>query len=315
MRKKIRSLQEKAYVWLFLGHSIMWIFYIYADYYTETMEIRYLFVNFGDIIQFVSVFFFIYILEKNKVFFKTKFFFSRIYVVMIGIFFVVFFIDIEISQAISSVFWFILLLFFMAYLNRFTKMIRSKGKEARVLKEFLKFYVGFFFMSLGFVFTQDFMLRLFGLEVRLIGDLFQILSVMFISYFFITTQPLADYEWQDKIESLFLMESSGICLFSHFFQQEKVTMDENLVAGAIKSVKVMLDEVIEKKGTSIIKKRGKTVIIISKRHISGILFCNMRLNSLEVLLNNFAERVEALSSSIGKLVGQYIRVQTRRDHL
>ncbi len=303
MRKKIRSLQERAYVSLFLGHSTMWIFYIIADYYAETMDIRYLFINFGDITQFVSVFFFIYILERNKLFFRTKFFFSKLYIIMICLFFIVFFINIEYSQVISAVFWLLLLLFFISYLKNFIKMMRSKAKETRVLKEFLKFFVGFFFMSLGFVFTQDFMLRLFGLEIRLIGDFFQILSVIFISYFFITTLPLADYDWQDKVESLFLMETSGICLFNHLFQQEgqeRAIMDENLVIGAIASVKIMLDEVIDKKGTSIIQKKDKTVIITSKKNFSGVLFCKERLHSLEVLLDNFTERVEDLYHPIMK---------------
>ena len=174
-------------------------------------------------------------------------------------------------------------------------MIRSKSKDVSISREVLKFFVGFFLMALGFVFTQDFMVELFGLEIRLLGDFIQILSVMIISYFFITTPPLADYEWQDKIESIFLMEPGGICLFSRFFQHEEDEgMDENLVAGGISSVKMLLDEVTDRKGTSIIQKKGKTVIINPHKHFSSVLFCNERLHSLEVLVNKFTERIEEL---------------------
>ena len=66
------------------------------------------------------------------------------------------------------------------------------------------------------------------------------------------------------------------------------------------SIRMMLQELIDKRGASIIEKEGKVVIIQSGTLINGVIICDERLNSLQILLNNFIKKVEEIYQGILK---------------
>ena len=71
-KKRLRSLQEKAYIWLFLGYSLMWAFVIWADYHITNPSLSLICLNLGILIQITFAAFFIYIMEKYQIFLKKQ---------------------------------------------------------------------------------------------------------------------------------------------------------------------------------------------------------------------------------------------------
>ena len=82
---RLKILQEKAYSWLLLGYSIMWVFIIIGDYYLVNPYLRTLFLNLGYVLLIICTLIFIYIMEKYKIFLR-KFLFTNIFLIIIVIY-------------------------------------------------------------------------------------------------------------------------------------------------------------------------------------------------------------------------------------
>ncbi len=150
--------------------------------------------------------------------------------------------------------------------------------------------------SLGFLFTIDGILDVIGIQYRFLGAILQLIGMGIISYFFISLPSFSEFDWKDKIEDVFLMDSAGICLLRKSFKDKSDLVDEKLVAGAVSSINVMLKELTSAKErqVSIIKKKDKIVIIFPSEIISGIIFCKEDLNYVRVILAKFVHKFEAI---------------------
>ena len=60
----------------------------------------------------------------------------------------------------------------------------------------------------------------------------------------------------------------------------------------------MLETVSASEDISIIEKKGKIVIIQPGKYIYGVLICDENLNSLQILLSNFIEKIETIYSNV-----------------
>ena len=105
-----------------------------------------------------------------------------------------------------------------------------------------------------------------------------------------------DAEWQEKIESIFILNENGICLYNHSFMENSESLDKQFVSGTIASMNIMLKELIEKPNneTLVLRKKGKIVNIFLGNIITGVLISKEELNFFNYNLKNLVLKVEEI---------------------
>ena len=292
--KEIRNLQELSYTSIFMSYAITWIFFLIANFYSTTSQEISLFTSFGHLTMAVGGFFFSFFIEKKIVFYR-KYLFSIVILLLIIYFLIYFVIDFNITQRRFFFFWPIFLTFIIVYIRNLTKRIKT---EIRIKFTFVKFIVGFLSVAFGFTLASETMTEYYGLEAILLGDLIQLIAMAYLYILLLSLPPLSEFDWYDKINSIFLMHKSGCHLFSKIFQENLRIVDENLVTGVITNIHMMLDELTNYEGITVIKKGQNVTIIYPKKDLIGVIFCSEDLNSLKYLLKNFVEKTEKLYESI-----------------
>ncbi len=303
--KGLRNFQELGYWSLFFGFSLMWLFYIVADYYSSAEIVspfliwkygssRILFLNIGYFTLMIAVIFFLYCLEKYSVFLYKRYLFTTIFSICVVLFSILFFIDIRFTQPVTYVFWAVFLFFFVIYLIRFIKKLPiEKG---------ILLFSGFVLMIAGFFLTTDALVEILGFEGRMVGAVMQLMSVIVLSYIFLTLPPFSEFDWQEKIEAVFLVNKAGICLYNKIFIEKKNLMNENLISAAISSINILLQKLTEtmerRKDISVIKKKGENVIIYTGKFVSGVLYTSEELNAPKIVLRNLVDKFETLFHNI-----------------
>jgi len=239
-----------------------------------------------------------YQIEKFQVFFR-KFLFSKILSIFTLITVVLFFTAIEFTQNASLVlFWIPLILIFSTYLLKLAKKTRER-QEMKFFKGKIYFsMLGAIILGLGFGATSDPILNMLGLNLRLVGDILQIIGIIILSIFFINLPSPSEQDWKDKIDKLFLMRPSGICIYYKFFKDPTNTRQEQIMSGAINTIKIILKEISNEEGEMVIEKEGKVLITYQGKYITGVIIADQNLNSLNFLLKRLIEKVEFLYSNL-----------------
>lgn len=115
--KALKNLQEKAYIFLFLGNSFMWILILIGEFYVDSVHVRLLLSNLGYLVQMTGALFFIFYIEKYKIFIKKKLF-TFIFTSMVIIFIFISFLAVEYTIVMSFTFWPVFSLFFIFYIKK-----------------------------------------------------------------------------------------------------------------------------------------------------------------------------------------------------
>ncbi len=295
---KLSNFIEKASILFLLAYSSMWVFYIFGDYYMETQFLRLVVFNIGYILRMILGLIFIYQIEKFQIFFR-KYLFSKIFLIFTLISVVLFFTAIEFNQYASMVlFWIPLILIFLMYTLKLAKKTRER-QEMKYFKGKIYFSIlGAIILGLGFGATSDPIVRLLGLNIRIVGDILQIIGIIVLSIFFINLPSPSEQDWKDKIDKLFLMRASGICIYYKFFRDPTNKHGDQIISGAINTIKLLLKGISHDDGEMVIEKEGKVLITNQGKYITGVIIADQNLNSLKFLLKNFVEKVEFLYSNI-----------------
>jgi hypothetical protein len=243
-------------------------------------------------------FLFIFTMEKTKIFLK-KYLFSVLYLAVIVAFLLIIVININLAQFFSFFPFPVFVLFFTFYLIDLAKNYSNTGDVA---KTFIQFSIGFILLGLGFTLTTDYMTLRFGLEIKLIGDLLQIIAISFIYIFFSKLPPLIEFDWYNKIERVFLLEKSGLCLFAKNIideaDEDEENVDKNILTGIVSGLNTFLETLTDNQGITVIKKENKKVIIYPSELFTGVIISQQDLISIEKLLIRFVERVESIYKSM-----------------
>ena len=295
---KLSNIIEKAYILFLLTYSLMGVFYIVGDYYMETPFSRLIVFNIGYIMRMILGLGFMYQIEKYQTIFR-KYLFSRVFLVFSIITVVLFFATIELTQYASLIlFWMPTFSIFLIYT---IKVLKKTSKKQKIHNFKTKIYfsiLGAILVSLGFGVTSDPFLIFFGLSIRIVGDIFQLIGVIVLATFFTSLPSLAEQDFKNKIDKLFLMRSSGICIYYKFFKDPTNKRGDQIIAGAINSIKMMLKEISNDDGEMVIEKEGKVLITYQGKYITGVIIADQNLNSLHFLLKRLIEKVEFLYSNI-----------------
>jgi len=303
--KNLSSFIEKASILFLLAYASMWVFYIFGDYYMETNFSRLVIFNIGYILRMILGLIFIYKIEKFQVIIR-KYLFSKIFSIFTLISVVLFFTAIEFTQQASLVlFWIPLISIFLIYLIKLLKKTNEKPEIQNYKAKIYFSILGVILLSLGFGATSDPIVSLFGLNLRLTGDIMQIVGIIILATFFTNLPTLSEQNWRDKIDKLFLMRDSGICIYYKFFKDPDPNnknptnkREEQNIAGAINTIKMILKEMSNKEGEMVIEKEGKVLITHQGKYITGVIIADQNLNSLNFLLKRLIEKVEFLYSNI-----------------
>ena len=296
--RKLSNFIEKASILFLLAYSSMFVFYIFGDYYMETQFARLVVFNIGYILRMIIGLVFIYKIEKYQVIIG-KYLFSKIFSIFSLISVVLFFTAIEFTQNASLIlFWLPLVSVIFIYLIKLLKKT-SETQELHNYKAKIYFsLLGAIIVGFGFGATSDPIVNMFGLYSRLVGDIFQIIGIIVLAIFFINLPSLSEQNWKDKIDKLFLMRASGICVYYKFFKDPANKHGDQIMSGAINTIKMMLKEISQDEGEMVIEKEGKVLITYQGKYITGVIVADQNLTSLNFLLKRFIEKVEFLYSNI-----------------
>ncbi len=289
---------EKASILFLLAYSSMGIFYIFGDYYMETQLLRLVVFNIGYLLRMIIGLVFTYHIEKYQLFIG-KYLFSKILSIFALISVVLFFTAKELTQNASLVlFWIPLVSIFFIYMIKLLKNT-SENQEIHNYKAKIYFSIlGALLLGFGFVATSDPFVGLFGLILRLVGDIFQIIGILILAIFFINLPSLSEQNWKEKIDKLFLMRASGICVYYKFFKDTVNKHGDQIISGAINTIKMILKEISQEDGEMVIEKEGKVLITHQGKYITGVIVADQNLSSFNFLLKSFIEKVEFLYSNI-----------------
>jgi hypothetical protein len=297
-KNELRTLQEKAYIFLFLGYSLMWIFITISDFYLSNESIRIYLLNIGYLCEIVCTVIFIYILETYRNFYKP-YIFTQIFSIFIGLYVFFFIFFIEYAPFFSSIFWIIFMVFFFKFTNELYHNFYVKRELSMLKYNFFELLFGIIFVSFGYQLTTRFLVETFGLLIRLLGDVFQIIGAILLFIFFLSIPSFSEYDWDKEMESVILMYKSGLLIYhKRFSSNEDNEIKMNYFSGVLVSMKIMFKNLIQTDETSIIKREGKYVILKTGKYVYGALICNKNLDSLHILLERFIERVELIFSTI-----------------
>jgi len=301
-QKQLKTFQELGYTALFFGISLMWFFFIIGDYFLNDNNtfpfliwnqgsMRDLFINCGYYSFMIGALIFCYLIEKYKIILFKKYFFTYCLLLLDVSFLIIILINLEVIQILFITFWAFFICFFTIYFIDFYKKV---FKKESFIVNLLKSLPIFLILSIGFLFSMDYIVSLLGLSFRLTGAITQIAIIAPIFIFFIKLPPLSEFDWQNKLEELFVMTKSGICIYHKAFHEEGDTVDDHLISGAFVSIKVLLDELApsKKQGSSIIKKKGKTVNFYSSTFLSGVLISTEEIPAINYHLQEFIQKLE-----------------------
>ena len=295
--KKERTHQEISYSVFTIGYAVMYSFIIIADYMTETIEERAFFLLLMAISILIYGNWFLYEIERDEIFFKKYFF------LICGIFLSIFTIFVTLLPPIGLKFHILVIplfavaaLFVFAYVRNYLTNKLIKNSKIHYRRYILIFTVGIFLMAIGFFFTAEFFNPFYTMELRLLGAIFQFIGAFLFFIFFITSPPLAEYAWQDKIHKIFIMSKGGICLYSKIFYGGQDTYDRQSSTGALKVVDIVINEMTKKSGFSTIEKDNEVFLLYPKEDITGVIVSSVKLGSFKVLMEKFMKAIEDIYS-------------------
>jgi len=296
-RRDLKILQEKSYFWGFLGYSLRWIITVIADYQIYDSNLRILMINIGYSIIIIFALFFIYIIEKYKIFIK-KFLFTKIFSIMIASYLCILFFSLEYGTLFSHLLWPIFIIFFVFYLKSLYSDLYKKGLMAHFKLKFLEFCMGFFLIIIGYQLTLTSMIRTFGLMSRLFGDFLQLIGIFLIFLFYISIPSFSEFDWQEKIYSVLIIHNSGLFIYEKIFDGYNDSNSKYIVSGRITIAKMLFEKVSKQKEALIIDQGEKLIILQPGEFIYGAVVCDEKLKSLQILLKKFVHKIESIYYNI-----------------
>ncbi len=265
--RNLKNTQDLGFSSLFFGFSIMRLFFILASYYTTDFSVspfliwaegsyRRLFLNFGFLSIMIGNLFFSYYMEKYKIFLFRKYFFTICFFILLLMSLVIFPFNIEFINSLSILSWLLFIFLFIIYGKDFGRKSKRQGILSMGL---LKMTITLLLILIGYILSMDLIIEILGTVVRFVGVIIQLIAICLIFIFFRKIPPFYEFDWQDKIESLYILNKNGICYYSHYFIDNIEPLEKQFIAGAFASMNIMLDELIQSRtnAVSVIKKKKK----------------------------------------------------------
>jgi hypothetical protein len=208
------------------------------------------------------------------------------------------FFDLQLVTIINSIFWMLLVSFIALYL--YSLLSKQKAK----LWNFIKFYSSFSILIVGSFLSTEIIIQFYNL--LFIGSIFQLTGIILIFIFFFRIEPLAELDWKNKIQDIYIINhQGGIGLYHKSFNQSfkdstGSQIDSQIVSGAISSVNVILKAITDTEHSefSVIKKQDKILSVFSSELITGVIISNEELNLIKPYLQKLINKIESVYFNI-----------------
>ena len=305
---QLKNSQDLGFFMLFYGFSLMRFFFLISGYYSSDKIISpfliwsngsfyNLFLNLGAIAILIGILFFTLFMERYKKFLFKKYFFTVCFLIELLIFLIIFFFNLELVSLLIIVLMPLFVLFFIIYSKDFDKKVKD---QEIIPKGGLKMRIILLFIFGGFILSMDIITNVLSLLSRLIGISLQLIAIGLIFLFFRKIPPLFEFDWHEKIENIYIMNKEGICLFNKTYIDDSEVISSHYISGILSSVNIMLNELIRTKDDeiSIIKKKGKIVIIFSSNYITGVLISKEELEYFKHNLKKLILKVEEIYKNV-----------------
>ncbi len=294
--KILKKTQEFGYFLLFFCYGLMIFFYIISDFYCSE-QFRFIFLNIGDISMITGALLFAFFLEKHRKYILKKYLFTILFLIITVIYIILNINRSNYTIIISLLIWASFTLFLLVHIIGL--VYRMKHIENRII-EIIKFIPSMLLLLIGKALSLDSITKYYGLELRLLGDFLQILSLCLIFIFFYKHPSIFEFDWQKIIEDIYILNRNGASLFHKSFLNKSHILDDSLVSGAISSVNIMLKELTQstEKGISIIRKKGMIIYLFTSQYIIGVLIAKDEMNPLIFYLKKLIIKIEMIYMNI-----------------
>ncbi len=296
-RGKSGFLQYEAFLSIFLGYSFSWIFNIIGDYYIYSTFWRDVIINIGNLMLMTGVLFFIFRLEKRSYFYR-KYVFSTIFFLAELMYVIFLFISFSLSLIFLHALWIIFILFVLMYFIQTAKNFYFKKGFEKYRIPYLLLVVNFFLLVIGYHLTVEEIVNLAGINIRLAGDILQLISLIFFSICLLILPEFTEYHWKEKIQCLYIVKDSGLFLYEKYFSPKDSEVNVNIISGWVTMIQFLLEEITAEKDIILIKKEKKTLAICPSINVLVIIICDEFLLSMRILLQKFIREFEDIYHGI-----------------
>ncbi len=295
--KETTTYGEIGYIYLSLGYSLMWMFLIIGDHYITQNILREHILKIGFFILVLAALFFISATEKKHLIYK-KYIFSISYSIFIIIYLFIWFLKIELAIIISSSFWTIFIIYIIFHYRDLYKNYYIKGEVRKTKMMFLKFIIGLSSIIIGYVLIRLLTIFEYYLFYRFIGNILQIIGAIFLFIFFSEIPSLSELYWKKRLVSFYIILKSGLLIYYKHFRSETNYLESSLKSGGIVSVEMILENITDSNGISLIERKDKKIIIHSGKYLYGVLISDEILRSHQFILRNIILKIEHIFSPI-----------------
>jgi hypothetical protein len=308
---QLENFQDLGFFSLFMGFSLTRFFFLISSYYSSDIRTtpfsiwlygsyRLLFLDFGFLSLMMGILFFTYFMEKYEKVLFLKYFFSICFLIQFILSLVLFFFILEPLFYLLVLHWFFFIVFSIIYNLDFIrkvkihKIIQRAGLKITLI---MSLFIG------GYILSMDELTEFLGLQIRLLAIIIQLIAIILIFSFFRNIPPFYEFNWRDKIESIFIMNKDGICLSNRFYTDAVEIADRFLITGSLTSVNIMLNEIVNPKDydlyeLSIIKKKGKIINIFTAEKLIGVLISKEELEFFKYNLKSLVLKIEQVYANI-----------------
>lgn len=265
------------------------LFYIVNDFYEVD---RLIFAVCGYFSLAIGGLIFMYHIESSKVL-KTRFLFTTIFGGITIMLLILFLVSPSLVKSVAytlAVFAMGIIVFY------FFVIIKRIWNQYRIHS--IGLFLGVVLWLLGFAGTSDPATSLFnGFEIRVVGDILILASLLCISLFLTSIPSLAEIGWQGKVKYVVVTTNNGINIYSENFREKK-EINEVLVAGALWGIQVFLETVLLDSSLKVISKGKDIVLIEHGKYVTGILIVEQELEILKALLKKLVLQFEYFYANI-----------------
>ncbi len=292
--KDKKSRYDVGFAVLFTIFSGKGILALLGDFYAESTSISKNLLFIGEIIQAAGYLAFVVVIEQKERFFAKRLFTVCTVVVTAAMISVVF-ADPVLSSILSLACSMIFSIFFVLFYARMTRKSTLENISRRAEARSFVWFIG---IGIGHILSTSIVSQLLDPAYRLVGDAIMLVSIPGIYIFIARMPPLIEIDWYSKLESVFIMHSSGVCIYNYYFNKPSVEMHQNLITGAITSIRVLLEQITKQSGISVIKKDQNTTIIYPGKQVFGVLICKEDIEAGRFLAKKIVDRVESIFSPL-----------------
>ena len=294
IRKFRRSESQKVMLlaWgaLILSYASVFLVWIIADFYVESPYPRRSWLNVSYIILVLGATFFSYNTERELNY--NKHIITIINLGLLGVLIISFFIPFisPTTLALLMMVGFVLLAFI--YLVQLSSKVEGQWR----LQVFFLF-VGVIMVICGWVLVGDWMIGIFGIYSRIVGDLLVIIGMVGASTSIIAIPSIVEFEWVQKIRYLNVIYKSGLSIARYSFRPETETQlaDEFLMAGGLTSISQIVAKIIESEKQLSVLEKGNVIILFEYgKYLINILIVDEDLEILRTKLKQFTTQIEFL---------------------